>query len=205
MFSTQECLEFGPRHAVDQELHKQVRSARILRLAWGVFVKPTQNSGMPDASKIAAFKAQAFQRTAWRSPEEAQRLLLSQSTDSLSVATNGSSSSLIIGDQRVRLTNVCPRKLALGDSKAGLLIRTLWALGPDGVTDDLIRDATVTFGRTDFAEIRNSCSMMPAWLADKLVWRFKRNRKTRTDRRNASTPDGQLSLNFGDWTKPSEW
>jgi len=59
-FSTRDCLVYGKRSAVDQELYRLVKNGEIRRLARGLFVRDQKIEF--SVFEIANLKAQAFGR-----------------------------------------------------------------------------------------------------------------------------------------------
>jgi hypothetical protein len=192
MFCTRDCLNFGPRAAVDQALYRLVKEGTVVRLARGVFTKLRANTPIPTAQQIAAYKAKAFFRKIVHIPKSFSRpdLLLPQvylgkgrdvSQKLSPFASDGATSSfaLILSGEKEEFKRQAPRKLVLGDTLHGLLIRRLWSLGKDDVSEKDIAQAFDHLGREDRNSLRSSCHIMPAWLAKLLVWNRSGRRRSK--------------------------
>jgi hypothetical protein len=174
MFFTRDCLNYGPRSAVDQALYRLVKAGDITRLGRGVFVRLISDTRIPTIAEVAVGKAKAFGRKLFLDSSKAMRKCLRQTVEGgpHTFATDGATTSFRCMNERIYFKRHAPRKIMLRDSAHGLVIRALWALGPDAITDDLVRDTTSALGRIEMADLRRSCNVMPAWLADLLVFRF---------------------------------
>jgi hypothetical protein len=87
--------------------------------------------------------------------------------------TSGRSSSFFFGNRKIILTGASPRKMALGDSKVGKVIRALWHMGRSVVDEHIIGKATKLFSRFDRIEMGKLCASMPEWLGQYFYpWRL---------------------------------
>jgi hypothetical protein len=174
VFYTRDCLNFGSRGAVDQCLFGLVREEYIVRVARGAFMRRKHDTPLPSVQSLAIGKAKAFGRRIYLHARKALLLVLPGVEpcilDDLSYAIDGATSSFdsIVG--RINFFSYAPRKLTLEDTIPGLVIRGLWALGKEHCTDDIVRAVVEQLGRREKQILRNSCHIMPAWLAEQLVW-----------------------------------
>lgn len=167
LFTTRDFLSYGSRAAVDQALCRLVKSGYIERVARGVFVKASQAGQMIfSAMAVARVKAESFgKRIFSHAADAAQKLgLIPAGNRQPSFATNGRSSSFRFGDSVIHLRECSPKKMWLGDSNAGLVIRALWHLGQSRCNARAVMTASQCLGRFDRAELRQRAAFMPAWL-----------------------------------------
>ena len=177
LFSTRDCLNFGRRGAVDQALSRLVQMGVILRVARGIFLRQEARTRVPSIAEIAVAKAKAFFRRIYSDADGASEKLKPKLTPSArqpaerSFFTNGSTSSFHTVHGRVYFRRVAPRKTELENNPHGLVIRVLWSLGRNGISDEIIQEVTSTLTRTDNSMLKKSCAIMPAWLVSCLVFR----------------------------------
>jgi hypothetical protein len=166
LFTTRDCLCFGLRAAVDQALARLVKAQCIERLARGIFLKPSSQRRVVSALEIASVKAAAFRkRIVEHAADVAQRLgLIRSGNQEPTFATSGRSSSFRFRSTVIHFKGTGPRKIDLGDSRAGSTIRALWHLGQAACTPAVVSKVTLLFNRIDRQEVRQSGALMPAWL-----------------------------------------
>lgn len=169
IFTTREVLIFGTRSGVDTALCRMVKAGFITRLARGVFVRDVSNE--PSVVEIATAKAKAF---GMRIAKDAEQVLcdlkLSRARanpEEFSFAKNGSSTSFETIHGRVHLKGVCARKLALVETKVGLIVYALWHLGSSRCQDKDIRTACAPLNRAERKDLWMTGSVMPTWLFEK--------------------------------------
>jgi hypothetical protein len=126
---------------------------------------------VPSIATIAVYKAQAFHRIVHRTGRQAYATLTKTANRTDTVGCDGDTSSfMVLGQQRIRLKHYCPRKLELGDSKTGMLVRGLWDVGEENLTNEIVEKAVKAMTRSQFDALPRACRIMPAWLANRLVW-----------------------------------
>ncbi len=169
IFTTRHCLSYGRRSAVDQALARLVKQGLIIRLARGVFVR--EGCPRPSALAVASAKARAFgKQLAVHAHNLACELgLTGSASDGSTFAVPGSSSSFKFGALTVNFRRTAPRKLALGSSRAGQVLRALWQLGEAAVDGQCLMTAAMALSRSDRQEVRLSAGLLPAWLTDRLI------------------------------------
>jgi hypothetical protein len=175
IFFTRDCLNYGRRAAVDQILCRLVRHEVITRVARGAFVKLKRGVAIPSLADIALGKAKAFGRKPLLGAYAIARKLIGigAAEHSNVIATDGATTSFNALDERIYLNCYAPRKLMLADTAHGQVIRLLWKVGRYNITDEMVRDATARLSQIEKAELRRSCHVMPAWLADLLAFSLK--------------------------------
>jgi len=173
LFTTRDLPSYGKRSAVDQALFLLVRGQRIMRVARGVFVKPGLERLRPiSACEIAEVKAKAFKRQIIsHSADAACELgLVDQTNREPTYATSGRSSSFRFGNTVIHLKGVSPRKMELGESQVGLIIRSLWHLGRQYLELPTMETLKSKLGRRERLQLRLSGAEMPSWLSEHLLF-----------------------------------
>lgn len=185
-FTTRNLLTYGNRSAIDNCIFRMVEAGIIHRLTRGVFVKIKPNGSHTrfTQEEIATIKANSFGRKLHSHPfkkakEIAVRLGFIKSTEKwikekdelkTTYETSGPSSSFMYEGKRIYFKKTTRRKIQLGDSKAGQVIRALWYNGKDNAyvlrNFDAHRNAMLGLFGWDREQIRRSSALMPAWLSD---------------------------------------
>lgn len=185
-FTTRDLLTYGSRSAIDNCIFRMVEAGIIHRLARGVFVRMKANGKHAKFSQdeIATIKANSFGRKLHSHPfkkakEIAVRLGLIEAGEKwinekeqlkTTYETSGPSSSFMYEGQRIYFKKTTRRKIQLGDSRAGQVVRALWYNGIDNAyilwNFDKHREAMAGLYGGDRDEIRRSSALMPAWLSD---------------------------------------
>lgn len=168
IFSTREMLNYGRRSAVDQCLYRMVKTGRIIRLAWGLFMKDDIGATTASSFTVATEKARAFGKQIMIDAIDAAKLLgLSPVRNkSITYAVEGHSSSFKYGKITIHLKGICARKMSLGDGSIGLAIKALWQLGMGACDLNALASATANFRRPERLQFRQSCHLMPAWMTN---------------------------------------
>lgn len=173
MFCTRDVLKYGSRNAIDQALWHFVKIGFIDRVARGLFIKPGRDTEYPTIDEIAVAKAAAFGRSIWvHGAVAAGRMNISPCHEKPhTYATNGGTTSFLAGQVRIFLKRCAPRKAKPGDRKCGLVIRALWSVGKDYIEQKHLCQAWLQMTRDERQKLRNNwCSVMPAWLTDRLFF-----------------------------------
>lgn len=170
LFTTRDVLAFGSRSAVDSALFRLVNALAIRRLARGVFIRNDFPQRRPAAAEVARVKAESFgRRLVSHGQEAAWRLgVASEPQDPHLYAIDGRSSAFRYADKIIKFQGLCPRKVLVGDSQAGMAIRAAWHLGPGG--GDGLAQATASFHRTDRDELRQRAGLMAWWMLACFDW-----------------------------------
>ena len=172
LFTTRDCLSFGSRAAVDKALSRLVKSDFIVRVARGVFVRHNWKNVTITAFDVAKKKAESFGRTIARHGADiAHQFGLTSHCKKWPIyQVTGGSSSFVFGDTVIWMKGTCPRKMRLGDSYAGQVIRALWHLGRLACTPGAVQKAAAqSWKRTDRQELRQSVAWMPAWMSSYFI------------------------------------
>jgi hypothetical protein len=167
LITTRELLHHGTRKAVDCAVSVLVKEGTIRRVARGVFEKRERIRPV-GIIEIAMVKAQSFGRKLiTHAADLAERFGFLKDTNAGNrFETDGRSSSFLFGLVRIKFKGTSPRKIALGNSKIGKLVRALCHMGKDRVNEELIGLATRDLNHVERAEIGRLCSSMPSWLSD---------------------------------------
>lgn len=87
--------------------------------------------------------------------------------------TNGNTSSFNTIYGRVYLHHVSARKMQLGDSDAGKVLRALWCVGAADIADTHIFRGMNSLGRKEKGELRARLWLTPNWLKDRFdIWKY---------------------------------
>ncbi len=168
ILTTREMQYCGSRSAVDQELSRLVRVGELIRLTNGVFVRHDHPQPFMAPVEIIRSKATAFGKQIVLDGAEAlaQLNFVETPKDKLSFSSTGSTTELTLHlhGMRVQVKGVSARKLQLGDSAPGTLLRSLWQTGKRNCSSDLVRSAMQLLNRSEKESIWNLIFLLPAWL-----------------------------------------
>ena len=185
-FTTRDLLNYGNRSAIDDCIYRLIQEGTIHRITRGVFVKRRDNGTYPvfTQREVAEIKAGSFGRKLQSHPfkkakEIAIRLGLIKPGQKwigecekleTTYEISGPTSSFMYQGKRIFLKRTTRRKIQLGDSKAGLVMRALWY---NGFWNRLVlmgfdaqRIACQGLYAGDRREIHQSSRLIPAWLSD---------------------------------------
>jgi len=173
-FTPMALLQHGTRKAVDMELSRLVKNGKIMRVARGVYVRPKENKYVgkvpPGAFEIAQIKAgPAGVKIALNGAEAALLFGLSTQVPVQPVYyTTGPSKRILFGNLPIRLRHISPRKLVAPGTNVGLAISALWYLGRKEVNTRVFEAIQQKLTKAEYAQLKASIPLMPAWMADKL-------------------------------------
>jgi hypothetical protein len=193
IFTTRDVLQYGTRSAVDQCLHRLVKSSFIFRLARGVFVR--DRNAQITIDEIARTKAVAFGR---RILDHATRILselkvkkplehpqnldheidieprrqqtVYSHTNTFAIDGHSSRFQSVLGP--IEYHGIAPRKVKLSKTKAGRKVYGLWYFGEDDRIAPAIKAACRDLSRTDRIDLRRGSAFMPAWLHHFMLQRY---------------------------------
>lgn len=185
-FTTRDLLNYGSRSAIDDCMYRLVKEGVIHRITRGVFVRMKANGKHPyfTQREVAEIKAGSFGRKLQTHPfkkakEIAIRLGLIKPGQKwlgecerleTTYEISGPSSSFMYQGIRIFFKKTTRRKIQLGDSRAGLVMRALWYNGFWHkfalMTHDGQMKAFQGLHGGDKMEIRKSSALIPAWLSD---------------------------------------
>jgi hypothetical protein len=166
LFCTRHMLHFGTRSSVDVSLWRLVRDGTLVRFARGVFARPPNDEDQePSPRAVAEMKAKAFGKTLVSDhADEAKELgLCTSRKKDIVFRVNGRSSQFLFNGKYIYLKASSKRKLQLGDSSLGKVLRALWFLGHEtcegsrpAIEAPLIKAAALTS--------RKIVAWIPSWL-----------------------------------------
>jgi uncharacterized protein DUF6088 len=171
-FSGKGLLSIGTRAAMDQSLSRLVKSGALMRVTRGVYLKPKQNkyvgAVIPEPLKIVQAKLAAEKETVQVHGAEAARQfeLTTQVPTTPVFYTSGSSRHFRIGNLRVNLKRVSPRKLLLAGTPAGTALSALWYIGKENVSESVIEKIQQKLPAAEFETLKAAKGAMPGWMAD---------------------------------------
>lgn len=186
LFSTQDCVQYGSRSAVDQGIYRLIKLNIIERIVRGVFVATNSRKYEYSAEEVAAVKTRAFGNAIVHPGSTcAQELGLTddtavvpalanshQSDDAHVFLTSGHSTRFRFGEGYIYLRKCNGRKVQLSDSHVGRTIRALWYIQRLALTLETIYAQILSFDRGDFLELVSKARLMPAWLRDRIADAF---------------------------------
>lgn len=160
LFTSQALLKFGHRTAVDQCLYILCKSEYIKRVSHGVYLKCDKRGNFRNVTTEEALKIKA----------EAMglRIVKHVNEDEVIFLINGKTRSVTINGEKITLKKACNRKLNLGESRAGCLLRQFWYEGKieaRTIKEDPNKLARFwNLNEVDRDEIRQSAALIPNWL-----------------------------------------
>ncbi|MFA6211490.1 MAG: hypothetical protein WCT03_23685 [Candidatus Obscuribacterales bacterium] len=196
LFSTQSCVQYGTRSAVDQSICELIKQNVIDRIVRGVFVRVNNRKDQYSAEEVARVKTNAFGNEivepgsrcakARGLKDELNFTSSSSSSSSSSPAsfspkgesdehrflTSGHTTRFRLGDDYIQLRKCHGRKIELSDSHVGKTIRALWHIKQSALLLETIYREILTFTRNDFIELIAKAGFMPAWLRDRITSAF---------------------------------
>jgi hypothetical protein len=121
---------------------------------------------------VAKIKAESFGRQiACRGEQAAMDLgLIVQAGRPLTYAVDGHSSSFKYGNLTIHFKSAAPRKMKVGSSQCGLVIRALWHIGKGLCDKAMAKRATRYFTRPQIEETLRHYGLLPAWMQEALNW-----------------------------------
>lgn len=134
--------DLGSRDAVDQALGRLVKAGKLRRIGRGLYDAPRWSPILRgpapvdlDAA-IAALARRDGVRIVAEGSVAANQLGLTNAVPArLRYLTDGTSRTLRIGSQTIRLRHAAPRKMRWSDRPAGAVVRALQWLGPDSASN----------------------------------------------------------------------
>ena len=162
-------LHLGNRAAIDQALSRLARRGELLRAGRGLYVLPVRSrfgNRAPSLRKtVEGLAAQCGERIANSGAMAANVLGLTTQVPVTPVfLTSGSSRTLQLGHQEIRLRHSPPWQLVLCGRRAGDAVRALAWLGPEraGTALEKLRRS---LNAEERRELESVTSQMPGWLA----------------------------------------
>jgi len=160
LFATQDLLKYGHRTGVDQCLYLLCKSEYIKRISHGVYLKCDARGKFRKVSTEEALKK--------RAEAMGLRVVKHSYANETIFLINGKTRDVIINGQKITLKKACNRKLNLGETKAGCLLRQFWYEGKTEARTIKENPAKLarfnTLNEVDRDEIRQASSLIPDWL-----------------------------------------
>lgn len=170
IFSTRECLHFGSRASVDQTFYRLVGDCKIVRLAYGLFVKLQPGMKMPSIEEIAIAKAKAFSKEIFVHGQDAafEVGIADQPNKVPTYYVTGSACSSfrsLVHGRRVYLKSTAARKVYDKNTRVGKVLRGLWHIGEEALDLNVLQKATMNLNRDEIRQLRLAAYRVPYWLA----------------------------------------
>ncbi|MDX2106425.1 MAG: hypothetical protein SFY67_08485 [Candidatus Melainabacteria bacterium] len=160
LFATQELLKFGHRTAVDQCLYVLCKNEYIKRISHGIYLK---------CDKRGRFREPSTEEVLRRRAElMGLRVVKHMNGEEVVFLINGKTRTVVINGKTIELKRACNRKLNLGESRAGNLLRQFWFEGK--IESLTIREDPNKMARlrhlnpVDRDELRQAATYIPDWL-----------------------------------------
>jgi len=165
LFTRRDLIQYGTDGIVDSIIYNLVhKSQRIVRVAQGVFAKKERTTPV-SITEVAIVKNNAFDKHVIAAGcELAHNLGIAPPSNEPIFETNGCTTSFKFGGVTIKSKGVSQRKMTLGDSSPGRVIRALWHLGKETVTADIVGQATRHLTTHQRLEVGRLGRQMPAWL-----------------------------------------
>jgi hypothetical protein len=183
LFCRRNLLYCGNPNAVDMALNKLIQYGAIERLAYGVYWRPKPGAPAPTVEQVAEVKIAAFARTRQESSgnclneSNQMPLLLRRRSAESSAATllvyeiDGVASTFRVLPTKdrpgvtVKLVKKAARKMFFDFSSAGRMIKSLWKLGKEKVSPEMLVLRQYQFSPKDRKQFHSSHHWMPGWLS----------------------------------------
>ncbi|MBN2439063.1 MAG: hypothetical protein JXL20_10755 [Deltaproteobacteria bacterium] len=167
-------FDLGSRAAVDKVLSRLVQKGTIRRLARGLYDYPERHPAMgilapsPDAIARALAGKEGI-RLQPSGAYAANRLGLSPQVPARIVyLTDGSSRTVKVGNQEIRLQRTTPRNMGPAGRISGLVIQALRHLGQKHVDDAVIQSLSRKLSDEDKKRLMMDIAYAPAWVGKHL-------------------------------------
>ena len=169
LLSPKEFLHLGSRAAVDQTLTRLAREGRLLRVGRGVYAAPAHGrfGSRPPSTEavVQAIVAASGEIIVASGAAEANALGLTTQVPTREVfLTSGPSRKLRLGNRSVELKHGSRWQLVLGKRPAGMAIRALSWLGPEGAPA-VLKILRRELPSTEWAALCAARAALPSWLA----------------------------------------
>jgi Family of unknown function (DUF6088) len=173
VYISKDFLDLGSRAAVDQALSRMVKDGTIRRIGRGIFDYPRTNPKLglelaPDVDRVA--QAVARGRGGQLQPSgavAANDLGLSTQVPGKHVySTAATSGHIRVGKQTLTLKRVSPKRLVSRDKVMGPVLRALYFIGKDGLTDDVVSRLRSTLSDKDRQKLLRESRYTVGWLSE---------------------------------------
>lgn len=173
VYITKDFLDLGSRAGVDQALSRMVKEKTIRRVGRGIFDYPRTNSRLgielsPDPNLVAQAVARGrggqFQVSGAVAANDLG--LTTQVPGNAVYLTDGSSGKIRLGKQTITLKHVSPKRLGSGDKVMGPVLRALYFIGKDGLTDEVVTRLRASLSPQDKKKLLLEGRYAVGWLAE---------------------------------------
>jgi hypothetical protein len=173
VFVNKDFLDMGSRAAVDQALSRMVKYGMIRRIGRGLFDYPRSNATLgivlsPDIDDVA--QAVARKRGSVVQPSGAfvaNAIGVSTQVPGKNVyLTDASSGTIQVGKQTVTIKHVAPKGIGTGNKTVSPMLRALYFLGKDGITDEVVSRLRAALPEKDKKKLLRQSRYTVGWLSD---------------------------------------
>jgi hypothetical protein len=152
--------------------HLLVKIELLIRLARGVFMKPTpEGVPRPSAQKIAETKARAFGKEILAHGADAAHFLklAPAQKPNTTFTVNGRTTSFVSIHGRIIFRGTTAKDVRKGNNPVGLIVRALKHLGRHKLTMQVVERVTYGLMRTERNKLKLDVKWMPAWMGDEFI------------------------------------
>lgn len=180
VFCCRELLCYGSRDSIDKCLSRLCQAGSIERLARGIY-KISSFDSSKSSHDVVTHVVSAISRTqnlpihnnGYLSYEE---LCKSEYDNSYSLIDRdkiyteywwaGNTKNINVKGHQIRIKKVSPRKLAQNKGNVGLAISSVWALGKERLTNEVVKNIIFNLSSDEQNDLKNSLGFMPSWASD---------------------------------------
>ncbi len=170
VFTPNDFLDLGGRHAVDKALSRLAAKGTVRRLARGLYEYPREHRELgtlsPDLEKVARALAGKHRIRLQPAGAYATNLLgLSEQVPAKVVfLTDGPSRTVIIGQQEIQLRRTTPRNMAAAGRLSGSLMQAFRHLGKEHITRARMEHLERTLPAKERQQLLKDLPLAPAWM-----------------------------------------
>lgn len=176
VFTSRDFVGLGTRPAVDQALSRLARKGMIRRIAPGLYDYPRTRSDMggtlspPPHAVVQAVARKTGTRLLPTGAMSANVLGLSTQVPAKMIyLTDGRSRTLRVGPYTLVFKHASPRTMAVSAQTSAVVFQALRYLGPEGVTDAVIRKLRATLSDKDKSQLKKDMRHAMGWMRPVLM------------------------------------
>jgi len=166
-------LELGSNGAVHTALYRLVKAKIIIRLARGIYAKPTfskllSQEVLPGAEEVAIAIAKRDKARLLPTGAHAQNALGLSTQVPLRIVylTDGSPRTIKIGKRTIQFKKTTPKNLALKGKISKLVVQALKDIGKDKATAQELEKIQNVLLKEDKQDLKHDIAIAPQWIAE---------------------------------------
>lgn len=164
--SRQALIKFGTARAVDAVIKRLLDKGIIIREIRGLYYK-RERTRKTTVEEVATAKAKAFGRKIFSDAANLAHkfgIAAKPETPGPRFATDARTSSFDFHGVPITLKGTSPKKVKLGDSAPGKIIRALCSIGKNEISHEIVSRVTSGLSFREMVAIADLGNLMPAWL-----------------------------------------